>query len=466
MAESKLFSKYGGINQSVDAVDISPRTFLTLDNFIVNQRIGEARKRPGTYHWSVTGDIWGVGAYSKETSFTKLPVYDIPVRHRRDGSTSVIEKLNWSTLVWDTITQGTYVSTFLGVSDVWSTAQIGTLLAVCSGRPAKLTSDSGNLERLGGPAPTTAPTVGNSGTGLTGSYSFVYTFYDSTTGWESSPSPASSAVTITNKQLDLSALETTYAREGIDKKRIYRTLRTGEAPYLYDGEVAIATTTYSTTVADGSLGATAPDSGDHNPPPTTSHLVAAHENRLWISDGGKSLYYSHPYDGNNYQLEYFSSERRIDLPARITGLVVTASSGLQVFLPPGFGVYEVEGRSESQFSLRKRFDEIGTNFHDSVSTHEDFIAFWGATGPMVITPSGVLRDFSRAIEPTLRSLLVAEYGTSVFVWSRWSDYLKQFVFGFSATDATAAQWLETETGVPVNWMDVDTGATIGWVDNP
>lgn len=464
---SKLYSQFSGINAAVDQLDANPLTFLQIDNISTNIKVGQGVKRGGTSHWATTGDVWGLGAYAKETASTKLPIYDVLIRHRRDGSTSYIETLDWSANTWGALTQGAVLTGDLGIGDVASFAQPSDLLCICAGMPAKLVSDTGNVNRLGGAAPTVAITLASSGTGLTGTFGYVYTWYDSSTGWESSPSSAAE-ITVADDQVDLSAIPingATVSREGIDKKRIYRTIKTGEPPYKFLAEIAIATATYTDTTVDDDLGEIAPETGDHDPPPNPSYLVASHEGRLWIASG-KQLWYSYPYDGSNYNLEYFSSDRVLNFPARITGLAVTRNSGLQVFCPVGFNIYEVEGRSEADFSQRTSWPALGTQYHSSVCVHDDYIAFWGPLGPTVISPDGEVREFGIAIENLLRDALHDEYNTSAFAWTVWSSDKKQFIFGFSATSSTGAGWVETDTGIVVPWIVTDTGAGVDWIENP
>lgn len=479
--ESKLYTTFGGISYAIQEIDSNPFTFLQCDNVVVNQRLGSGIKRGGTSHYAVTGDIWGIGAYAKETTSTKLPVYDVPIRHRRDGSTSYIETLDWSADTWGALTQGSVLTGNLGIGDICSFAQPSDLLCVCAGMPAKLTSSTGNVNKLGGAAPSSAPTLGSSGTGITGTYAYCYTFYDSTTGWESSPS-AIASVTVSNKQVDISALSTTTTREGVDKKNIYRSIATGEGAtvpasdgvtggtaYFYIGQVALATTTYTDTAADSTLDLTnlSPLDGDHDPPPNPSYIVASHEGRLWIAYG-KQLWFSHPYDGSNYNLEYFSYDRVFNFSSPITGLCSTNNAGLQVFLSPGFGIYTIEGRTESEFSSRISYPGLGTNYHASVCAHDENIAFWGPLGPTMITPNvgSEVHELGLPIENLIRTALLEEYNTSAFAWTVWSTNMKQFIFGWSATDSTGTAWVEADTSLVVPWMVTDTGAAVDWIENP
>jgi hypothetical protein len=462
--ESVPYSKFTGIDSSTDPEDASAVSFLKLDNFILNRKLGRMYVRGGSKSWAVTGDILGIGGYARDTGTSRIPVSETIVRHRRIAAITYIEKLNWSANTWDAITQGIHTS--FDVADTTSFAQISELLAVCGGRPGKIRDiSSGSLERLGGPAPTAAPSLTTYGTGLTGTYSYVYTFRDSATAWESSPSPATSLLTVANKTITVGGLETTCAREGVNKIRIYRTVSTGEAPYLYVGEIDLGTTAYDDTLVDDPLGVTAPDFGDHNPPPTNSYLVYAHEDRLWMVDSNDptKLYYSKPFAGEYRNLEYFSEDRTEVFPKRITGLMTRPGGGLLIFQPPGFGIWELSGRTESEFTLQIQYPKEGTNFKDSVCTNGELVAFWAEDGPAWVNGEGVTRQLSFKSRNDIRSALLQEFNNSVQVWGVWSNAAKQFLFHFSGSDTGASQWYDESTGLAVPWMNTDTGEIVPWM---
>lgn len=459
------YSDFLGLNRS-DADCVARQVaFKQLDNFISTQKRGALIKRNGSVSWDTTGDCLGFGEYLKESSTYNAPSVNHIIRHRRNGGTSFIEKLDWGTSTWSAITQG--ANTSFSSNGIMKTAQLGTLLCVCAGRPAKLTDiSSGSLSRLGGPAPTAAPTIASSGAGtISGYVKGCYTFYDSTTGWESSPSPIGDlGVITTDLQIDWSALETTCAREGVDQKRLYRVQLSAEGaePFYRVATIPLANTTYTDTVTDANLGAQAPESGDHDPPPTESFIVIEYANHLMIASGDR-LWYSKVWDGNNYSLEYFSSDRTFRFPQRIQGLAYSPDFGrLLVLLPPGHGIWQVSGRSESEFEIDIYKKDEGTFFPSSISIYENMVGYWGPEGPKILTPGGFLEDFADAVDNLLSDITTAEYNSSVYIFSYYDRNLAQFIFGLSVTDSATALWEDTVSTLVIEWQDSTDGSTVGW----
>jgi hypothetical protein len=70
--------------------------------------------------------------------------------------------------------------------------------------------DGTTVSNWGITAPSVAPTITPTGTGLTGDYSWLYCYYNSLTGHISSPSPVSATTTLaTNRSADISATAST-----------------------------------------------------------------------------------------------------------------------------------------------------------------------------------------------------------------------------------------------------------------
>lgn len=461
----QFYSKFVGIHREALGPDAPQVGFVSLVNYVFDRVRGGLVKRGGSKVWSTTGDVLGMGAYTVATGDApRVPGIHYPIRHRRNGSTSYIEYYDWSAGTWVAITLG--AQTAFATAGIGQFAQIHDMMIICAGKPAKFSEPiAGSVTRLGGPPPTAAPTWGSSGTGLTGTTQGFYTFYDSTSGWESSPSDLTALTTFANKQIDWSALETSCAREGVDKKRLYRTqlAANGEPPYYRVAEIALATTIYADTIADTALGAQYPDDfADHDPPPSTSYICAEYEGHIFLATENM-LYYSKQFDGNYYQLEYFSAERLFVFPHHITGLAYSPDFGrLLVFQPPGCGIHQISGRDQSTFEQGLFKAHEGTNFPESIAVHENKVAFWGRNLLTVLTPGGIDGEFAENIREILRPVVIREYNSNVFIFTLWHPTKKQFLSFVSMTDTSLSAWANSDTGEAVGWADVSTGTVVDW----
>lgn len=448
----------GSLDLSTHQLDQAQSSFIKLDNFHFYRQRGIGVKRGGSIHYDATGDIIGLGGYAVNNSgnfFT--PITDIPLALRYDNPTYYFEKYDWLAGSWSAITQGSNVA--FSNAGVASFAQIGDLLCVCGGKPAKITNiSSGNIERLGGDAPTTPSAATGSAGSLTGDYYYVVTFYDSTTGWESSPSTLTSVVSPSSEEVDLSSIPTTSNRDGVDKVKIYRTIATGEQPFLYVNQVNLGTSTYTDDLVDASLGTPAPSSGDQDAPPTTSFVCAVHENRLWIASEN-ILYYSKAFNDNEINLEYFSEDRKFIFDFTITGLAPRVDGGLLVFNSPGFGIHEIIGRNSTEFESRTVFAKEGTNFHSSITVKDSAIAYW-ANGPRIITGGQVNTNLELAVREYYRDTLDIDLENAQYIWSVWDEARDAIIWGIGVEELAEVAWKNSSTGITTRWLD---GATpVGW----
>lgn len=131
------------------------------------------------------------------------------------------------------------------------------------------------------PATTTA-TIGTAptGTGLTGAYSYKFTFVNSQ-AVESDVSPVTATMTAANENIRITNIPTGTQSFGVSARRIYRTAAGGTT---YKRVIELAnntTTTYDDAISDANLGATAPT--DQGVPPNYS-VVVYHQNRLFMND--------------------------------------------------------------------------------------------------------------------------------------------------------------------------------------
>lgn len=126
--------------------------------------------------------------------------------------------------------------------------------------------DGSNVNEWGIAGPSSAATLGATGTGLTGDYNARYTYVrkvSATLVHESNPSDAaSSAQTLSNQNLTVGV--TASSDTQVTNIRIYRTLTDGGS-YYFDQEVANTTATVTSSNADSALG-TGIETNNHRPP--------------------------------------------------------------------------------------------------------------------------------------------------------------------------------------------------------
>lgn len=462
MARNEYYHKFLGLRRKESTTLAPSVSFALLENFIPNRFYGGLTARPGSSKWSTTGKVMGIVGYSESNASYQVPNITHPIRHRITGGTSFIERLDWATDTWTAITQGANCA-FAG-NGILAAAQFSGVLGLCGGKPAKLTDPTaGTLSRLGGSAPAAAPGWVLSAGALTGMTMGYYTYYDSTSGWESSPSPVTSLTTLSSQRITWS-LSTTADREGVTHKRLYRTQLSanGEGAFFRVAEVTLATASYIDTIADTSLGAVSEiDFFDHDPPPTTSYLIIAYQKRFWIAVDNQ-LWFSKAHDGEDVNLEYFSPDRVIYFPHRITGLAYTPDFGrLLVFQPAEMGIHYVSGRSEETFETDIFKGSEGTSFISSVASHGDMVAYWGSNGPAMITPTGEVSPIGLHIENDLREALTAEYNGDVFIFTIFHP-MYGFLFFLSAETSDLALWENVDLGTVAEWADSSTGETIDW----
>lgn len=135
-----------------------------------------------------------------------------------------------------------------------------------------------------GPAqlPTAVETAENGQLVDTATYTYVYAWRDSRTGFTTTRSPQSETLTSTGKTVIVSNFEAV-PHERFDKIVIYRSLPDGETQWLFIAEIDSDETEYEDNISLEQQGELADEHND--PPPTDARSVIAFQGRLWIHDG-------------------------------------------------------------------------------------------------------------------------------------------------------------------------------------
>mgnify|MGYP001568627513 CR=1 FL=1 len=180
---------------------------------------------------------------------------------------------------------------------------------------------------LGITAPVAGPTVAAGAatwTNLTGSFRYFATFV--TADGESDNSPYSAVITVTNKEIDLSAIPTGGGGSGVTQRNIWRERRLG-------GEFATAVKLYeikdntTTTQTDKFL----PGANPFNlhwrdkAAPATANYLSESVNRFFLADLRK-LYWSAPFEVDTWDSLDYEGMRELD-GFNISGLALMPDGG-------------------------------------------------------------------------------------------------------------------------------------------
>lgn len=407
--------------------------------------VGDAWNPPDGSH---TIYVWGMQA----NDYTDLETYVLTTG-------AAVE-----TPAWSNVTIHADVASSLQASGIARMAQIDNVFALFAGTPAKITDiDTGELNRLGGDAPTVAPTIAASaGAGpLTGDFYACYTYYNPTTNWESSPSPISTLLTVAAKNIEWSALPTTAVKSGVTQLRLYRTESTGEQTFYLVDTKTLGTATYTDSTTDLTL--QAPDDGAHDPPPSGSYLGEAYADRLWTTDGMFSLRYSEARDGDDTNLEYWHINNEIGFNQKITGIrACERLGGLLIFKAPGYGIDLLRGTNESNFELVHLYTELGTAYDSSITVVGDDVVFWGEGRPILIRNGQMISYYSKALDDKLKDISLVDYNMSSFAWSFWHPTHRQVFWGVAGYSSDGSSWSESSSGLFAEWEGLTTGAPALW----
>lgn len=131
-------------------------------------------------------------------------------------------------------------------------------------------------------APSLAPNPGSGG--LDGTYTYVITFYNSTLGIESGPSPVSAEQPVTSPaSINLTSIPVSTDPQ-VDKKFIYR-IGGDLTSYTRVIDIANATTSYTDSIADNAVEGTILATSINEPAPTTLEHIAEYNGMLFGVEG-------------------------------------------------------------------------------------------------------------------------------------------------------------------------------------
>ena len=276
--------------------------------------------------------------------------------------------------------------------------------------------DGTNLRNWGITGPAAAPTLGTTGTGLTGSYKAVYTYIrkvGSSVIAESNPSAEPGAQSLTNQNLTVAVTASSDAQ--VTHIRIYRTVASGSA-YLYDQEVANTTATITSSQADSALGAEVED--DNDTPPACGFVSPADDGRLWLTQDPSFPHYV-------YYTKRFRPEA---VPADNYLEITTPEDPVQCVIPFG-GIrlafckarkYRIIGSGTTPFIFQETPSKRGTPSWAAAAAGEDGVYFLARDGVFRTNGFGPDEQVAGSILPLFKGQSVNGY--SAINWDQASKF--------------------------------------------
>src|SRR3989304_241506 len=227
--------------------------------------------------------------------------------------------------------------------------------------------------------PSAIPTIALSGTGITGSYYYRYTYVrksGSTIVAESNPSSASLIASPVNQTVDVTW--TVSSDSQVTHVRLYRTLNGGSATsydFYYLTEVAIGTTTYADAVADTSLGALVETDNDIPPSTSLSSITGPGAfNTIFIATGN-TVYFSKVGRPESFPALYFFN---VGTP-NDTIMALVDWAGL-IFIFTKTAVYMVQGTDPDTFYPVKTMASRGLASKHAIKATEKGILYGSYDG--------------------------------------------------------------------------------------
>lgn len=311
-----------------------------------------------------------------------------------------------------------------------------------------------NAYTLGLPAPANAPTVtvSGSGTGTAESRVYVYT-YVSALGEEGLPSPVSNIVSVqTGQSVSLSGLSTApVGAYNVVSKRIYRAVAgSGGTDYLYVGEVAVATTTYSDTTTAANLGEVVPSKTWDMPPSDMAGLTLM-ANGILAGFRGKDVCFSEPFVPHAWPAGYML---QTDYP-----IVGIGAFGSSLFVGTTGYPYIITGVDPSQMTMvkgefrqacvaKRSIVEMGMGV---LYASPDGICLADGSGVQVITRGIMTRDDWQAYNP---SSIVATHLDGRY-WAFYDNGTTQGALVLDMTGDGAQLWT-TDQYATATYNDIKT----------
>ena len=279
------------------------------------------------------------------------------------------------------------------------------------------------------------------------SFCYVYTYFNSTTGHESSPSPVSTCSGVfTAKTVQVGVIASPDSQ--VDQIRIYRTTDGGSnnpinMQEIFGSPFANATTSYGDQTLDANLGLRAAPAFLLNDPPVPSKLTSGtsySQGRIWTFQDNVTYYSGFEEIANGVPEECF--------PSGLDGNFYRWSNQVNAHaaLPDGIAVltpekvFKVEGDSLDTFRRYTLLEKRGTRSRTAIAVLGSSVAWLDTSNTFWVSDMG---EVGLPIRPDLQNIdparcWVAIHISGVFHWVTLLDGANGKLFVF---DLDRQQWM-------------------------
>ena len=352
----KILNFSGGWNPDQDPTLIRDDQAQDIQNFRLD-RLGTLVARDGWDHY-VTGPlldkvtIKGIGRWVNENDPSQF---------------EVVVAANGNLYTVNTASDD-YTSLITGGTDVRGEfTNVRDKLIFTNGFDVPVQFDGTTAQYLGLPAPLVAPTAVTGGAGgLTGTYTYVYTYFDSASGTESNPSD-SVVFSPATQRVHISFTDSPDSR--VDKIRIYRTTDDGVV-FLRIAEVDTGASPYAdNTITDGILAVET-----DNDPPAVADFAAFFQGYMFLAKE-QTIYWSKPLD-----VEAWPVLNSTSVPFQGNDTIRSIYAFQDVLLVFGYHNLLVLTGSAGDWSITRLDVDVGAVSHRSVVEVEGSVIFLSRNG--------------------------------------------------------------------------------------
>jgi hypothetical protein len=297
--------------------------------------------------------------------------------------------------------------------------QFDDLLFFFNGEDTPQVYDGTAARQVGITTPIAAPTFSSENN--TGSlvplsaYIGAYTYYNSDTGAESTPSPVSAAHTLTGANDAIVWSVTAGDSSTADTIRFYRTYANGNALYL-DGTAAIGATSYTSTVADAGLGRPLElDNSRITDLTSTANYPTVADSRIFLKSADNEIRWSkigqegplpESFEAKSFVpcVGRFGTHDKIIGTNRINQLpIILKERSIGRLDPIGLPDSTVS-RDNVSYQYREISDTVGAVSHEAAVQVLGELVFIGRDGGIYATDGINVRSVADAIDATLGDL--------------------------------------------------------------